>query len=268
MVRNLVGTFVEAGCGRISPDAIPAILAARSAPPPAPPLPPVASSCVVADRISDHPRPTSRLLHRRLPRTPGTLTETLITLATASAQRRITRSGRPNRPSIAPSTGSTCTSRSSANGSWRWSASPPPPSPNGPAPPGSSSASSSSASPTFTSTPKATPSPRTSRPRHRSDAPDTLLLSAHLDTVFPAGTHCDPVEDGTRIFAPGACDNAAGLTALLAIAAALRYAAIMPPIPILFAANVGEEGEGDLRGMRHLFTSGPFRQPHRRRHRA
>jgi tripeptide aminopeptidase len=88
-----------------------------------------------------------------------------------------------------------------------------------------------------------------------------VLLSAHLDTVFPAHTPIEPTEekDTARIYAPGICDNAAGLTALLAIAAALRYANITPPIPILFAANVGEEGEGDLRGMRHLFERGPYR---------
>ena len=87
-----------------------------------------------------------------------------------------------------------------------------------------------------------------------------LLLSAHLDTVFPAGTPCEPVEspDSPRILAPGICDNAAGLSALLAIAAALRFAHLDPPIPILFAANVGEEGLGDLNGMRHLFTQGSY----------
>jgi tripeptide aminopeptidase len=91
--------------------------------------------------------------------------------------------------------------------------------------------------------------------------PSVVLLSAHLDTVFPASTPIDPLEEKNtpRIFAPGICDNAAGLTALLAIAAALRYADIAPPVPILFAANVGEEGEGDLRGMRHLFERGPYR---------
>jgi tripeptide aminopeptidase len=86
-----------------------------------------------------------------------------------------------------------------------------------------------------------------------------ILLSAHLDTVFPAGTTCEPTEVGPRIYAPGICDNAAGLTALLAIAAALRYAKVTPPIPILFSANVGEEGEGDLRGMRYLFEQGCYR---------
>jgi tripeptide aminopeptidase len=97
-----------------------------------------------------------------------------------------------------------------------------------------------------------------SAPETPPDAPLTLL-SAHLDTVFPAGTPTTPREEGTRILAPGACDNAAGLTALLGLAAALRYADIAPPTRILFAANVGEEGEGDLRGMRHLFLDGPYK---------
>jgi len=86
-----------------------------------------------------------------------------------------------------------------------------------------------------------------------------LLLSAHLDTVFPVNTPSTPVDDGPRILCPGACDNAAGLSALLGILAALRSASIEPAHPILFVANVGEEGEGDLRGMRHLFERGPYR---------
>ena len=85
-----------------------------------------------------------------------------------------------------------------------------------------------------------------------------LLVSAHLDTIFPAEVSTTPTEVDTRIIAPGACDNAAGLSALLGLAAAIRHAAITAPIPILFAANVGEEGEGDLRGMRHLFTKSPY----------
>ena len=89
----------------------------------------------------------------------------------------------------------------------------------------------------------------------------SILLSAHLDTVFPAGTDTTPREspDDNVIHSPGACDNGAGLTALLAIAAALRHARIETAQPILFVANTGEEGEGDLRGMRHLFERGPFR---------
>ena len=91
--------------------------------------------------------------------------------------------------------------------------------------------------------------------------PEVILLSAHLDTVFPSGTPTEPTEIDTRILAPGVCDNAAGLTGLLGLAAAMRHAELSPAVPILFAANVGEEGEGDLRGMRHLFTSSPY-APH------
>ncbi len=86
-----------------------------------------------------------------------------------------------------------------------------------------------------------------------------VLLSAHLDTVFPAGTDCTPREDGARILGPGACDNGAGLAALLGLAAALQHANMQLPCSVIFAANVGEEGEGDLRGMRHLFANPPFR---------
>lgn len=88
---------------------------------------------------------------------------------------------------------------------------------------------------------------------------DCVLVSAHLDTVFPAGTPSIPTEEGTRILCPGACDNGAGLTGLLGVAAALRFAGIVPPVPIVFAANVGEEGEGDLLGMRQLFLKGAYR---------
>ncbi len=93
---------------------------------------------------------------------------------------------------------------------------------------------------------------------HNTDS--VILLSAHLDTIFPAGTDCTPREDEDgRLLCPGATDNGAGLAALLAIAAALHFAqteaGYTPPMTILFAANVGEEGEGDLRGMRHLFSS-------------
>jgi tripeptide aminopeptidase len=90
------------------------------------------------------------------------------------------------------------------------------------------------------------------------DEGPVVLLSAHLDTVFPAGTDCAPREEEAKILGPGACDNGAGLTALLGLAAALKHAEIVPGSTILFAANVGEEGEGDLRGMRHLFAEAPY----------
>ncbi len=85
-----------------------------------------------------------------------------------------------------------------------------------------------------------------------------VLVSAHLDTVFPLGTDTEPTEVDGRIEAPGACDNAAGLSGLLGLAAAVRDAEWNPGVSVLFAANVGEEGEGDLRGMRHLFTAGRY----------
>lgn len=85
-----------------------------------------------------------------------------------------------------------------------------------------------------------------------------IVLSAHLDTVFPAETPLNPVVDGDRLMAPGACDNGAGLAGLLAIAQALLHAQVQLPAPLVFLGNVGEEGEGDLRGVRHLYRESPL----------
>ena len=79
-----------------------------------------------------------------------------------------------------------------------------------------------------------------------------VMLSAHLDTVFPAGTEVKVRRDGSRMLAPGISDNGTGLAALAAIARALHEAQIKPQRTILFVADVGEEGEGNLRGMRAL----------------
>jgi tripeptide aminopeptidase len=79
-------------------------------------------------------------------------------------------------------------------------------------------------------------------------------LSAHIDTVFPAGTPLNLRQQGNRLYGPGVSDNGAGVAALLAVAAALRASKIALATPILFIGNVGEEGEGDLRGMRHIFS--------------
>ncbi|HWG20545.1 MAG TPA: M20/M25/M40 family metallo-hydrolase [Terracidiphilus sp.] len=85
-----------------------------------------------------------------------------------------------------------------------------------------------------------------------------VVLSAHLDTVFPVETPLEPVvrrADGSdRLEAPGACDNAAGVVGMLAIAQALARSGAEMPAALLFVGNVGEEGEGDLRGMRHLYS--------------
>jgi acetylornithine deacetylase/succinyl-diaminopimelate desuccinylase-like protein len=82
-----------------------------------------------------------------------------------------------------------------------------------------------------------------------------VSLSAHIDTVFPAGTPLNIRRQGNRIFGPGVSDNGAGVTAMLAIAGAMQAAKLSLARPLLFIGNVGEEGEGDLRGMRSIFSN-------------
>jgi tripeptide aminopeptidase len=84
--------------------------------------------------------------------------------------------------------------------------------------------------------------------------PKFVAITAHLDTVFPAGTVLQPRRDKAKLYGPGISDNGAGITALLAIAAALQTSRIRHSAPFVFIGNVGEEGEGDLRGMRHIFS--------------
>lgn len=81
-----------------------------------------------------------------------------------------------------------------------------------------------------------------------------VVLSAHLDTVFPEKTGLNPIINGDRLEAPGACDNCAGVVGMLAIAHALIHAKAQLPAQLIFLGNVGEEGEGDLRGVRHLYN--------------
>ena len=81
---------------------------------------------------------------------------------------------------------------------------------------------------------------------------EIVVLSAHLDTVFPAGTDVKVRHEGARLLAPGISDNGTGLAALAAIARSIHDAQIKPQRTILFVADVGEEGEGNLRGMRAL----------------
>ena len=82
-----------------------------------------------------------------------------------------------------------------------------------------------------------------------------VALSAHIDTVFPANTPLNIRQQGSRLYGPGVSDNGAGVTALLAIAALLRTVRVRHSLPFVFIGNVGEEGEGDLRGMRHIFST-------------
>jgi tripeptide aminopeptidase len=82
-----------------------------------------------------------------------------------------------------------------------------------------------------------------------------VALSAHIDTVFPANTPLNIRQQGSRLYGPGVSDNGAGVTAMLAIAALLRSVRVRHALPFVFIGNVGEEGEGDLRGMRHIFAT-------------
>jgi len=82
-----------------------------------------------------------------------------------------------------------------------------------------------------------------------------VALSAHIDTVFPANTPLNIRQQGSRLYGPGVSDNGAGVTAMLAIAALLRAVRLRHALPFVFIGNVGEEGEGDLRGMRHIFST-------------
>ena len=81
---------------------------------------------------------------------------------------------------------------------------------------------------------------------------DVVMLTAHLDTVFPAGTNVNVKREGGRLLAPGISDNGTGLAALVVVARALHEVKIKTNNTILFVADVGEEGEGNLRGMRAL----------------
>src|SRR2546430_1433701 len=82
-----------------------------------------------------------------------------------------------------------------------------------------------------------------------------VALSAHIDTVFPANTPLNIRQQGSRLYGPGVSDNGAGVAAMLGIAALLRTVRIRHALPMVFIGNVGEEGEGDLRGMRHIFST-------------
>jgi di/tripeptidase len=86
-----------------------------------------------------------------------------------------------------------------------------------------------------------------------------VVLAAHLDTVFPEGTPVKVRREGTKLYAPGVGDDTRSLAVLLAYVRALDAAKIKTKSDILFVGNVGEEGPGDLRGMRYLFGKGKYK---------
>jgi tripeptide aminopeptidase len=88
--------------------------------------------------------------------------------------------------------------------------------------------------------------------RAGTDPNSVVLLAAHLDTVFAEGTDVRVKRDGSRLTAPGIADNGAGLASLIGLAKALNEANVRTKSSIVLAADVGEEGEGNLRGIRAL----------------
>lgn len=93
--------------------------------------------------------------------------------------------------------------------------------------------------------------------RTRGEGP-FLAIAAHLDTVFPEGTDVKVRREGWRLSAPGVGDNSRALATLLAWIRALDAGGLRTETDLLFVASVGEEGRGDLRGMKALFGKGPY----------
>jgi acetylornithine deacetylase/succinyl-diaminopimelate desuccinylase-like protein len=83
-----------------------------------------------------------------------------------------------------------------------------------------------------------------------------LVFSAHLDTVFPEGTNVTVKREGTLLRGPGIGDDCRGLAVVLAVARAMVKGNIQTPGTITFVGDVGEEGLGDLRGVKYLFREG------------
>lgn len=85
-----------------------------------------------------------------------------------------------------------------------------------------------------------------------------VVVSAHMDTVFPEGTDVKVRREGERLYAPGVGDDTTGLATQLSIIDAMNAAGLKTKADILFVGTVGEEGAGDLRGVRYLFTKGKY----------
>jgi tripeptide aminopeptidase len=86
-----------------------------------------------------------------------------------------------------------------------------------------------------------------------------LVVNAHLDTVFPEGTNVKVKRQGTRLAAPGVGDDSRGLALILSLVRTMDAAKMQTADAILFVGNVGEEGEGDLRGIKYLLQKGQYK---------
>jgi acetylornithine deacetylase/succinyl-diaminopimelate desuccinylase-like protein len=87
----------------------------------------------------------------------------------------------------------------------------------------------------------------------RGDGP-TVMIAGHLDTVFPEGTDVKTVRTGNRIAGPGIGDDCRGLAVVLTLAKVFKESNLEPKGTVYLVGNVGEEGPGNLRGVRHLMT--------------
>lgn len=92
--------------------------------------------------------------------------------------------------------------------------------------------------------------------RRGQDRQRTVALSGHLDTVFPEGTDVSVTQVGDTLFAPGVGDDTRGLVLVLAVLRAMEVAGIETEDDVLFIGTVGEEGLGDLRGVKHIYREG------------
>ncbi len=87
-----------------------------------------------------------------------------------------------------------------------------------------------------------------------TDGRKTVTLDAHIDTVFPIETDVKVKKRGDTLFAPGIGDDTRGMVMVLTTLRAMYKTKIKPKSDILFIGTVGEEGLGDLRGVKHLFS--------------
>lgn len=87
-------------------------------------------------------------------------------------------------------------------------------------------------------------------PSVTGDKGHAVMLAAHIDTVFPEGTDCTVVRHGLKLTAPGVSDNSANVAAILLVARLLKEHGFLLPREVIFVGTAGEEGLGDLRGMK------------------
>ncbi|WP_017669218.1 M20/M25/M40 family metallo-hydrolase [Sandarakinorhabdus sp. AAP62] len=90
-------------------------------------------------------------------------------------------------------------------------------------------------------------------------AAKALMVAAHLDTVFPPDVPIKVRREGDTLHAPGIGDTTVTVAALITFVRAMDAGKLQTPRDIIFVANVGEEGQGDLRGIRHIFSASPLK---------